>query len=138
MGIAILFNATFNTISVLSWRQFYWWRKLEYPKKNHRPAASHWQTLAHNVVSSTHRLRRIQTHNVRAANFWYCEWMRFHRNIYAAFFFSKNPHIPLYSCKYQVQQRKPFKTFLIFLGRVVKTYSHKCIANTWHKLQHIS
>jgi hypothetical protein len=33
MGIAILFNATFNTISVLSWRQFYWWRKLEYPEK---------------------------------------------------------------------------------------------------------
>ena len=23
------------------------------PRKNHRPAASHWQTLSHNVVSST-------------------------------------------------------------------------------------
>jgi hypothetical protein len=29
--------------------QLYWWRKLE----NHRTAASHWQTLSHNVVSST-------------------------------------------------------------------------------------
>ena len=29
--------------------QFYWWRKPEDPK-NHRPAASHWQTLSHNVV----------------------------------------------------------------------------------------
>jgi len=29
--------------------QFYWWRKPEY-----LAAASHWQTLSHNVVSSTH------------------------------------------------------------------------------------
>ena len=27
--------------------QFYWWRKLF---ENHRPAASHWQTLSHNVI----------------------------------------------------------------------------------------
>ena len=33
--------------------QFYWWRKPEYPDKNHRPVTSHWQTLSHNVVSST-------------------------------------------------------------------------------------
>ena len=25
--------ATFNNISVISWRQFYWWRKLNYPEK---------------------------------------------------------------------------------------------------------
>jgi len=25
----MLFNATFNNISVLSWRSFYWWRKPE-------------------------------------------------------------------------------------------------------------
>ena len=29
----MVFNATFNNISVISWRQFYWWRKLEYPEK---------------------------------------------------------------------------------------------------------
>ena len=28
----MVFNATFNNISVISW-QFYWWRKLEYPEK---------------------------------------------------------------------------------------------------------
>ena len=33
--------------------QFYWWRKPRVPEENHRPAASHWQTLSHNVVSST-------------------------------------------------------------------------------------
>ena len=33
--------------------QFYWWRKTGRPGENHRPVASHWQTLSHNVVSST-------------------------------------------------------------------------------------
>ena len=34
------------------------------PGENHRPVASHWQTLSHNVVSSTPCLRGIQTQNV--------------------------------------------------------------------------
>jgi hypothetical protein len=29
----MLFNATFNNISVIPWRQLYWWRKPEYPEK---------------------------------------------------------------------------------------------------------
>ena len=29
----IVFNATFNNISVISWRSFYCWRKPEYPEK---------------------------------------------------------------------------------------------------------
>ena len=35
--------------------QFYWWRKPEYPEKT----TSHWQSLSHNVVSSTPHLERI-------------------------------------------------------------------------------
>jgi hypothetical protein len=36
--------------------QLYWWRKLEYvPSENYQPVTSHWQTLLHNVVSSTPR-----------------------------------------------------------------------------------
>jgi hypothetical protein len=31
MGGCMVFNATFNNISVISWRS--WWRKLEYPQK---------------------------------------------------------------------------------------------------------
>ena len=31
------------------------------PVENHRPAASHWQTLSHNVISSTPRLIGIRT-----------------------------------------------------------------------------
>jgi hypothetical protein len=34
------------------------------PGEKHRPAASNWQTLSHNVVSSTPRLSRIWTHKV--------------------------------------------------------------------------
>jgi hypothetical protein len=34
------------------------------PAKNNRPAASHWKTLSHNVVSSTLGLGGIRTHNV--------------------------------------------------------------------------
>jgi len=29
----MVFNATFNNISAISWRQFYWWRKPEYLEK---------------------------------------------------------------------------------------------------------
>ena len=46
----MLFNTTFNNISAISW-----WSVLlvEETGKNHRPVASHWQTLSHNVVSSS-------------------------------------------------------------------------------------
>jgi hypothetical protein len=36
----------------------------EVPEENHRPVASHWQTLSHNVVSSTPRLSGIRTDNI--------------------------------------------------------------------------
>ena len=29
----MVFNATFNNISVISWGQFCWWRKQEFPEK---------------------------------------------------------------------------------------------------------
>jgi hypothetical protein len=56
----IVFNATFNNISVILW-QFYWWRKPECPEKTtDLCVASHWQTLSHNVVHLA--LIGIQTH----------------------------------------------------------------------------
>ena len=44
----MVFNATFNNISVISW-----WSVLlvEETGKKQRPVARHWQTLSHNVVS---------------------------------------------------------------------------------------
>jgi hypothetical protein len=46
----MVFKATFNNISVISWRSVM--------EKNNRPVTSHWQTLSHNVVSSTPRHER--------------------------------------------------------------------------------
>jgi hypothetical protein len=50
--------------------QFYLCRKLEYPEKNHRPAASHSQTLSQNVVSSTPHLSEVWTHDVKSNGHW--------------------------------------------------------------------
>ena len=51
------FNATFNNISVLSesWLSVLLVEETGVPGENHRPVASHWQTLLHNVVLSTPR-----------------------------------------------------------------------------------
>ena len=55
-----MFNATFNTITVISWRSVLLVEETGIPGENHRPAASHWQTLSQNVVSSTPSLRGIR------------------------------------------------------------------------------
>jgi hypothetical protein len=49
----VVFNATFNNISILSWRSVLLVEETRVPRENHRPVASHWQSLSHNVVSST-------------------------------------------------------------------------------------
>jgi len=49
----MVFNATFNIISVISWRSFLLVGKTGALGENHRSAASHWQTLSLDVVSST-------------------------------------------------------------------------------------
>jgi hypothetical protein len=51
-------DATFNDISIISWRSVLLVEKTGVPGENHRPVASHWQTLSHNVVSSTPRHER--------------------------------------------------------------------------------
>jgi hypothetical protein len=50
----MVLNATFNNISVISRRSVLLVKENGVPGENHRPAASHWQTLSHNVVSITH------------------------------------------------------------------------------------
>jgi hypothetical protein len=54
----MVFNATFNNVSVISWRSDLLVEKTVVPGENHRPAANHCQTLSHNVVSSTPRHER--------------------------------------------------------------------------------
>jgi len=43
-----------NDVSVLSWRSVLLGEKTRVPGENNRNPASHWQTLSHNAVSSTH------------------------------------------------------------------------------------
>jgi hypothetical protein len=53
----MVFNVTFNNIS---WRSVFF---VEKTGENHGPAARHWQTLSHNVVSSTPHLSGVWHHN---------------------------------------------------------------------------
>ena len=48
--ILMVFNATFNNISAISWWSILLVEETGVPGENHRPAASNWQTLSHNVV----------------------------------------------------------------------------------------
>jgi hypothetical protein len=57
----VVFNATFNNISVISWLSVLLVEETRGPWENHRPVASHWQTLSHNVVHFA--LIAIRIHN---------------------------------------------------------------------------
>ena len=61
-GWLMEFNAPFNTISDTSLRSVLLVEEAGVPGENHRPVASHCQTLSHNVVSST-------PHHERGSNF---------------------------------------------------------------------
>ena len=56
--VDMVFNATLNNISVISWRSVLLVEETGVPEDNHQLAASYWQTLLHNVVSSTPRHER--------------------------------------------------------------------------------
>jgi len=54
----MVFNATFNNISVISWWSVLLVKETGVPRENHRPTAGHWKTLSHNAVLSTPRHER--------------------------------------------------------------------------------
>jgi hypothetical protein len=43
--MVMVFNATFNNISIILWRLILLVDETGVPRENHRPVASHWQTL---------------------------------------------------------------------------------------------
>jgi hypothetical protein len=61
----MVFNATFNNISAISWRSVLLMEETRVTRENHWPAASHWQTLSHNVVSSTPHMSGILINNAK-------------------------------------------------------------------------
>jgi hypothetical protein len=50
IGVKV-FNAIFNNISVISWWSVSLVEETRVPGENHWPAAGHWQTISHNIVS---------------------------------------------------------------------------------------
>jgi hypothetical protein len=46
----MVFNTTFNNISVISWQSVLLLEETGVPGENHGPVPSHWQTLSHNIV----------------------------------------------------------------------------------------
>ena len=66
-GCVMVLNVTFINSSVISWRSVL---LVDETGENHRPVASHWQTLSHTVVSNTPRLSGIRTHNVSGDRHW--------------------------------------------------------------------
>ena len=65
----MVFNATFNNISVIPWRSVLLVEETGGPGENHRPAASHWQTLSHNVVHLALSGSRI--HNIKIRGIYF-------------------------------------------------------------------
>jgi len=49
----MVFNATFNNISVISWRSVLLVEETSEPIENHRPVASYLQTLSHKTLVVT-------------------------------------------------------------------------------------
>ena len=58
----MVFQATFNNISVISWRSVLLVEETGVPRENHQPAASHWQISSHSVVHLA--VSGIRTHNI--------------------------------------------------------------------------
>jgi hypothetical protein len=68
--MVVVFDATFNNISAIAWLSVLLMEETRVPEENHRPAASQWQTLPHNVVSSTPHHNETRTHNVNGDMHW--------------------------------------------------------------------
>jgi hypothetical protein len=51
----MVFNATVNNISVISWQSVLLVEETSVPGENHRPVASQWQAFSNNIVLNTPR-----------------------------------------------------------------------------------
>jgi ABC-type dipeptide/oligopeptide/nickel transport system permease subunit len=60
----LCFKATFNTISVISWRSVLLVEETGVPGENRRPVTSQWQTLSQCCTPRTHRDSNSQHHMI--------------------------------------------------------------------------
>ena len=56
----MVFNATFNDISVISRRSIFLVEETRVPRENHLSATNHGHTLSHNVASNTPRREGVR------------------------------------------------------------------------------
>jgi len=49
----MMFNVTFNNISVISWRSVLLVKETEVLWENHQPVSSHWQTITKSCIKYT-------------------------------------------------------------------------------------
>jgi hypothetical protein len=64
----IVFNATFNNISVISWQSVLLVEETGVHEENQRPVTSYWQTLSHNFAWNTPHHERDPSHNANGSN----------------------------------------------------------------------
>jgi hypothetical protein len=72
--MVMVLNTTFNNISVILWMSDLLEEETGVPWENHWSAASHWQTLTHNVVSSTQKKKNLKKYTIRIFYFFYQNW----------------------------------------------------------------
>ena len=121
----MVFNATFNNIQLYHGGQFYWCRKTGVPGENHRPAASHWQTLSHNVVSST--LSGVETNNVSGDRHW------LHRYLYIQPRLRSSAYVDLwhnwFKCLRFIKKKKKKNSFFTYLKKSLCENNKKLYLN---------
>jgi len=91
----MVFNATFNHISVISWWSVFLVEETGVPGEHHRPAASHWQTLSRTVAlvvinPTTIRSWPQRPRNIYMIHYYYNIW---YESITFNFFFMLNGNV---------------------------------------------
>jgi hypothetical protein len=74
----MVFKATFNNNSVISWQSVVLDEETGVPGENHRTVASHWQTLSHMLCWVHLTMNVVRTHNFSGDIFLKASYIRLH------------------------------------------------------------
>ena len=132
----MVFNASFNNISVISWTSILLVEQTRVQRESHRPAASHWQTRvqreSHRPAAS-HWQTRVQRESHRpAASHWQTRVQRESHRPAASHWqtrVQRESHIPAAShwqTRVQRESHRPAASHW-------QTLSHKVVSSTCHE-----